>query len=128
MTGREIIDILEQFSKLEWARWGNIRDDEEQLNFPPVMVWRFKEPKEILERKIVEAVENFEGNIKWKIFQSDKNWVLEPERVRTFIEEGNYRVDSHAFADMAKLEPEIGKAANEELPRLAEHIRNVLNT
>lgn len=128
MTGREIIDILEEFGELDWARWGNINNEEEQLRFPPVIVWRFKTPRTSLDNNIVKAVETFQGKINWIIFYSGKNWVLEPERVRLFIAEGNYKVDSQALADMAELEPEIGIAANKELPNLAKHLRKTLRS
>jgi hypothetical protein len=125
---RAIVDVFEAAGELEWARFGGALSDGSQLESPPLVVWRFKKPKEDVENKIVDAVNSFQGNVKWTIYFGGKNWVLEPERVKQFLEAGNYRIDVDGFVDIGKLEPELVRAANHDLLALAEHIRLALKS
>lgn len=127
ITGREVIEILQIFGELAWAKCGDINSQEDNLKYPPVIVWRFKESQPGLELTIKKAVESFKGNVEWEILFTSRNWVIYPKWVREFQEQRGYRVDVEALSALANEEPDFGRKANEDLPGLAKKIKNIVN-
>ena len=126
LTGREVLNLLESFGEIEWARWGTIDGNEENLKFPPVVVWRYKKRDENLERLIVEAVNSFHGNVQWEIRLTTRNWIVTPKRVLQIMDERQYYRGSQAIVALANEAPEFGEKANEDLPRIAAHIKRAV--
>jgi hypothetical protein len=129
VTGTEIIDVIRQFGALEWGRWSPLVEGrEEKLAQPPVIIWRYKDHNETLERLIEEAVHSFKGNVEWEMRRPGRNWVIAPVHVREFYQQGGFRVDVEAHKALADQDPSFGVNANSDLPRLAEHIRTFVSS
>ena len=132
MTGREIIDVLERFSKLSWFRY-SASNDPIQLKYPPVNVWRYdtdlmvNEDIKLVENMICDAVSSFQGNVIWVVFFSGRNWVLVPKRVKDLEDDGKYSVDTELLTILARDDPDFGLKANDDLPVLAKHIEGYLS-
>ena len=132
ITGVEVIDVFKKYGDLEWFRckgYGEV----EQLKYPPFMVWRF-DPKKMTseqikntEEKILAAVKDFKGNVNWVLYLGGRNWVLMPEKVKEFNDEGKYRVDVEAHSAFAEQYPDISLKAIQDLPALAEQIKEFLS-
>jgi hypothetical protein len=120
-----LMKVLESFDEIEWGRGSIFVENEEDLAFPPFLVWRYKQKNQNLENLIVEAVNSFNGKIEWKIVFSRRNWFISPRKVEEFrqVYKGKYRTDTEARSAFAELEPNFGKMANQEVPLLAEHIK-----
>jgi hypothetical protein len=127
ITGREVMDVMQKFGELAWGKCGGINGIEDNLKYPPVIVWRFKESQPGLELTIKKAVESFKGNVEWEIQFTGRNWVIAPKRVREFQEQRGYRVDVESLSALANEEPDFGREANEDLPGLAEKIKKIIN-
>lgn len=127
---KEVTWVIDNFCKLEWYRGGAHENTEDQLKYPPIILWRFKEPESELAEKVAEIVLNavyvFQGRVRWDIAFLGRNWVLNPIEFTQFYDEGEYRKDVHAIADFVKLKPEVGRLANFDVPDLAKHIENEL--
>ena len=126
VTGREVLNLLESFGEIEWARWGIVDGKEENLKFPPVVVWRYKKRNENLERLIIDAVSSFNGNVQWEMRLSTRNWIITPKRVLQTMDKRRYKRGPEAIVALANEDPEFGEKANEDLPRLAEHIKGAV--
>jgi hypothetical protein len=138
--GRSVRNVLELFGKIEWGRGGVIIENDNDWNYPPVVVWRYKHQDERRDQLIVNAVESFKGKLEWKITFRDRretlggrNWSIMPQQLYDFpenVENIQEFLDSMGALSLdgafAILHPEIGLAANQELPQLAEHIRKTV--
>jgi hypothetical protein len=125
-----LTDVLRLFSEIDWAKSGSIIRDDDDWNIPPDVVWRYKEKDERRDQLIVDAVESFSGNIEWTISFRDRerlpgrNWWIAPKQYRDFLDEIKDNPDIvNAKGAFAAIEPEVGEAANREIPQLAEHIK-----
>jgi hypothetical protein len=130
---KEIIEALKSFGELDWYKYGPILKSEEDLERPHVTVWRYKNDDKNRDQLIVNAIESFRGKIQWAISFRDReslpgrNWWIEPKDFQDFL----YKIKDNteiidAKGAFAAAEPEIGKAANREIPDLAEHIKKVV--
>lgn len=126
-TGREIIDILEKISELEWYRYKTLNDPKQHI-YPPIIVWRFKESSKIedLKNAIKKAVDCFQGNVEWVFKTTSKNFVLIPSMIEEMTNSGKYRTDTQIVSFLAENDPEYGKLANSDVPNLAKHIERFL--
>lgn len=123
----ELSEVLQFFGEFEWGRGSVIVHGEDDLTFPPFLVWRYKKKVLLLENLIVEAVNSFAGNIDWEIELSGQNWSITPRKAEEFVREHDeFRTDIEAMKAFAGKEPELGKTANQELPKLAAHIKIVV--
>jgi hypothetical protein len=126
----KLIEAMKNLGETEWYKYGPAIDDGETDPYPPVTVWRYKEKDERRDQLIVDAVESFNGNIKWAISFRDRerlpgrNWWIAPKRYKEFLDEVKDNPDIiDTKGAFAATEPEIGEAANRETPQLAEHIK-----
>jgi hypothetical protein len=126
----KLMEAMKSFDEVEWGKYGPAIDDGETDPYPPVTVWRYKEKDERRDQLIVNAVESFNGNIQWTISFRDReslpgrNWSIAPKRYEEFLNEIKDNPDIiNAKEAFAAAEPEVGKAANQEIPDLAEHIK-----
>lgn len=130
---RSIRTVIEKFGEIDWGSYSPIIKKEEDWKYPPVTVWRYKDKDEKRDQLIVDAVESFNGNIKWAISFRDRerlpgrNWSIAPKRFEEFLDEIKDNSDIFDVKGFfAATEPEVGKAANKELPELAEHIKRTV--
>ena len=137
--GRSIRNVLDSFGEIDWGRNGIIIREDEDWKYPPVVVWRYKEKDEKRDQLIVDAVETFNGEIQWTTTFRDReslpgrNWSIMPKRFKEFLDDlkNNREIIKatgvlSAEGAFAVIEPEVGKAANKELPELAEHIKRTV--
>lgn len=139
-AGKKITDALESFGEFEWGKGSIYIREEDDWNYPPVVVWRYKYQDERRDQLIVDAVESFKGKVEWKISFRDRreslggrNWSISLKRVQEFsdnIENIQAFLDSTGAVSLdgafAILHPEVGLAANQEIPQLAEHIKETV--
>jgi hypothetical protein len=118
--------VLKLFGEIEWGRSGIIITKDEEWNYPPTVVWRYKDRAEIIEKSIVNSVNSFHGNVRWAIIFSGRNWSILPRELERFIEDTEFESGVDAHAVFASQNPEIGLMANKELPQLAEHIKKTV--
>lgn len=119
----DIVKVLRQISELEW--WSNCpiqNATDEELAYPPHVIWRHKTPTPALAEFLRIAVQSFPGKLRWELIITERNWVLQPARVREHMRANNMLGGLDAAADLKIIDPEFGKLANAELPLLAEHI------
>jgi hypothetical protein len=139
-SSKDLTDVLRSFEEFEWGKGSIYIEKDEDWNYPPVVVWRYKHQNERRDQLIVEAVESFKGKVEWKISFRDRretlggrNWMIMPERLHGFpenVENIQEFLDSIGALSLdgafAILHPEVGLAANKELPQLAEHIKKTV--
>ncbi|MBP0036039.1 MAG: hypothetical protein J7524_23230 [Roseofilum sp. Belize BBD 4] len=125
ITGREVIEVLQEIQEIEWGKCNSIEGVEENLYYPPIIVWRFKNSNQTIESLIVKAVESFQGNVDWEITKTRKNWVISPKKIREFQEQKKYRIYTEALSDLSEKNPEFCRQANEDVPALAQKIKEI---
>ncbi len=129
---KDLTDVLQSFEEFEWGRGSIYIEKDEDWQYPPVIVWRYKIRDTQLENLIVDAVESFSGNIQWAICFRDRenlpgrNWSISPQKYEDFVNDPTFNYGRYIKDEFAKLYPEVGEQANKELPELARHIKNVV--
>ena len=132
--GDDILRIFESFEELEWA---GFRSATEEVNFfedtkknPHHTVWRWKNPDPELDQLIVEAVDSFKGRVEWQIRSRERmaklggtNWIIETVKERYFLEKYKDLDLDEIKRLIREEEPEIGILSNQDVPKLAEHIK-----
>jgi hypothetical protein len=134
--GKILYSALKSFGETEWTGGALVIQKDDDLKCPPVVAWRYKEKDERRDRLIVDAVESFNGNLKWTTTFRDReslpgrNWSIMPKRFKEFLNELKNNpgiIDPDVFISAERafsaIEPEVGKAANQEISQLAEHIK-----
>ena len=134
ISGDNIIKVLKSFKETEWIRCNPVfrevkfyKDIEKEPHFTG---WRWKNPDPQLDRLIVEAVNSFKGQLEWEIRYRDRkpslggrNWAIEPKRKREFFEKYKSSAKGELYQLIKEKEPEIGILSNQDVPKLAEHIK-----
>jgi hypothetical protein len=134
--GKVLYKALKSLDETEWTGGALVIQKDDDWKCPPVVSWRYKTKNERRDQLIVDAVESFNGNLKWIITFRDRerlpgrNWSIMPKRFKVFLDElknnpGLIPPDAFISAERAfsKIEPEIGEIANREIAQLAEHIK-----
>jgi hypothetical protein len=134
--GGELFDVLELIGEIEWTGGAFVIQKDDDWRCPPVVAWRYKDKDERRDQLIMDAVESFNGNLKWIITFRDRerlpgrNWSIMPKRFKEFLDELKENpelIDPNLFISseraFSKIEPDIGEIANRELPQLAEYIK-----
>jgi hypothetical protein len=124
--GEILTNALQLFGEIEWGRSGIIITKDNNWNYPPSVVWRYKDRVEKVEKAIVKAVNSFQGNVKWTIIFSGRNWSISPRSLERFLEDTEFEPGVDPDAVFASQHPEIGLMANKDLPQLAEHIKKTV--
>lgn len=128
ITGREVIDVIEKISSLDWFRYPNVDYLEERLKIPPVVVWRFDpsnvnyESAKRVTAIVKDVINRYRGNVDWSFKAVEKNWVLMPTRIQELEESGQYRTDGEILMHLAKVDPIFGKDAYSDLLVIASEI------
>ena len=132
--GDDLLRVLESFGKLDWAvRGPSIKKDdvfEDVARNPHSTFWRWKNPDPELGKLVVEAVESFRGQVEWTISSRERrpslggrNWgirTLREEQLSKERKDLNYVEIDQLIREK---EPEIGILSNQDVPKLAEHIK-----
>jgi hypothetical protein len=140
-TGKEIINALSKFGKIEWCRNKTIVASEDDpfprnyIHHPHFTAWRYKDSDPQLLLLIKEAVESFQGNVEWGMWiREDKpNCVIKSTKAHIYQKEGKLehceaakRVKNPGWPTaeeyIAQYEPEWGRMANMDVQKLATHI------
>ncbi len=113
----DIIDALRKWGEIEqyscnsgeelFSRFPDL------ITVPPLVVWRYVNPTPQLAKRLTSVIGSFQGNVEWMFLSKGENWSLCPALVKN-------RSD---LSKLQKLNPGYGICANNELPKLAEHIR-----
>ncbi len=125
----EIIDVLGELGDYEWyGRYPSRDSSGDQLNFPPTVIWRYKQRDADLNNKIKKIVENFEGNVTWDLYEAgrNRNMVLVPKRLGEITKLKGLLGDVDAAYFLMNEEPEFGQIANKDLKDLAKLIYDQL--
>ena len=134
ISGDNILKVLKSFQETEWSRcspvFKEVKFYEDREKEPHCTAWRWKNPDPELDKLIVEAVESFEGQIEWEIRSRDRrpslggtNWIIEPTRKREFFDRYKDLYLGEIDRRMTEEKPEIGILSNQDVPKLAEHIK-----
>jgi hypothetical protein len=119
---KAVLDVLALLGEVEWARC--VGNEAPPRKEPPFVAWRFKEPDDGTEARIVEAVKAYSGGMKWVIKKGERNWVIEPAVFESFARK--FRVDIEALRSFGVEFPFETDKALTDIVRLAEHLRNRL--
>lgn len=129
-----IYQVIKSFGELEWGGFSPSLDSEfasdDAQKTPHHTIWRWKNPDPQLDKLIVDAVNSFEGEIKWAIRFRDRkpslggrNWIIEPQRKQEFYNE-HQSLDYHALNKLIiEQKPEIGILSNKDVPKLAKYLQ-----
>jgi hypothetical protein len=134
--GKVLYEALKLIGETEWTGGALVIQKDDDWKYPPVVSWRYENKNERRDQLIVDAVESFNGNLKWIITFRDRerlpgrNWSIMPKRFKEFLDElinNPGMIDSDTFISteraFSRIEPEVGEIANQEIPQLAEHIK-----
>lgn len=128
-TGRELIDVLERVSTVEWFRYTNIDPDSDASI--PVVVWRFGDATSGDDvKKIVtllfSVISRSSPDVEWTLSQCGQNWVLAPSQVHSLEQSGVFRTDGEVMEFLAKREPGLASRAHNSLLRIAKELEKNL--
>lgn len=128
ITGQELIEAILSAAKVEYRR---TRQWQQRAKYgqqrPPLTVWRFADSQPGLEEVIQEVVQSFKGRVAWTVFKPTRNWVIEPLHTKEFFRSRDFTSDVEAAIAFGKEYPDEVKAAFQDLPELAEHLRQRLS-
>ncbi|MEO5969823.1 MAG: hypothetical protein ABIQ95_07830 [Bdellovibrionia bacterium] len=143
ITGAEVIQVIESLGELAWNRMSTIDMTDLRTivrsmkihgrdNFrtePSFTSWRYKNPNPRIEQLIVEAVNTFRGKVEWVIHVKEtgnRNWLIETRRCRETREAKEFDLSKFPTTEsyLESIDPQFGMTAAEDVPNLAEHIKN----
>lgn len=130
--GKEVIDVIEKITSLDWFRCTGFGFDEVSAN-TIVVVWRFKsiDPNELTERIICSlrlVLQQFAGNLSWSLKFTGRNWVLRPTEVQELEDSERFRTDGELLAHLRSKHPDLGRRACEDLAAIAEELARQLES
>ena len=115
-----VLDVLASLGDLEWARCvGGL----EPLR-PPLVAWRFRNPDESTNERIVKATTSYTGLVEWVADKGARNWVIQPAMFQTYAM--NFRTDGEALQRFAVEHPSETYAALDDIAALAAHLQKRL--
>ena len=129
ITGREIIDTLEEFSELEWYRY-SIADEAGHLGKPPVVVWRFSVAADDKNSSIMEIfksiLEEVDSLIEWSLRFTGRNWVLIPNIMKDLMDKGEFDGDQQVLDYLVENYPDLSEMALNDLKNIADAVSSKL--
>ncbi|MEN4922748.1 hypothetical protein ABE485_29030 [Achromobacter spanius] len=140
--GDELCNVIRKFADLEWSKFqsrvvelvlknGTIYRSDNSAR-PPYTSIRFKDEDLHLVDKLKQAIDSYNGGVKWIMFPHqrvsfpDVNWVIEPEFVSQTLESEARGGAINSQEYMAKHHPDFAPLAYADLPNLAKHVESVL--
>jgi hypothetical protein len=130
-TGREVIEVLEKITDLEWFQYARTEPDGTATHVP-ITVWRFKsvdtavEPGERVILALRSVLSGFLGNVPWSLKLSERNWVLLPTQVKELEDSGQFRTDGELLDHLRREDPGLGRKAHEDLAAIADDLARQL--
>lgn len=140
VTGRELLELVEQLGELEWARFESRRPTittrfsttvEDRSTHPPYASFRFKTESAELIQRLQAAVSSYRGAIAWVMSGHDRaplpgtNWVIQPKFAADAFEKASeLRLPQWRY--MQEGFPEFGPVCYEDLLPFVEHVRRSL--
>ena len=122
-----IMEVLEKLSPVEWGRLLPGKAQPKRLNYPPLIVWRFREASNTVEHdlgrvegKIFDAIKHFKGHVKWSIQKPGRNIVLTTAMFWKFENSGGFRSDAEVLKTLAAIDPKHGNEAHTDLAAIVE--------
>jgi hypothetical protein len=82
ISSADVLQALRAHGVVQWARISVGRDPLDSLVRPPMISWRYVEPRTRVGAGIASVVREFKGNVEWVIDLSGRNWVLIPKRLQ----------------------------------------------
>ena len=116
-----VLEALNGLYKLEWAKT-TMYNAEISNSTPPIIVARFTTPMPSLEVQLVEAVNLFNGNVRWRMVlpgATGRNYIIAPARLLDLIDRTLDKSYLDVQDEFAAREPGFGESANLDLPKLA---------
>jgi hypothetical protein len=127
----DIMQVLKEIDDFEWGcRRPSSSAAGNELAYPPIIAWRYKEPTPDKADLLRRLVGSFQGTIQWELEFSPKPraWVLMPSRINEYTRAHRLRGGLDAAKQLMVKDPDFGIRANAELRLLAEHMRQQLGT
>lgn len=122
-TGRELLVALEDIGgPIEWCRCVSA-DSPTSATRPPMTAWRFAHPNRRLHDCIAAAVAEYRGSVRW-LASVGQNWVIQPEAVANYSRRPAFANDVELAIAFFEEYPGLVRAAFEDMPLLAEHLRH----
>lgn len=133
-TGREVIDVLERYTELDWSKAPHL-SSEQQWTYPPAIVFRFHKDRmdaDALEKTMSvfhAVISSFHGNVKWTLtYPRQRNWLLIPTRLWDLETSGNFQGEVESKISLSKTDPQFGVDANMDLAKIAEQLAKALES
>lgn len=141
-NGDELCKVIEEFSELEWRRFqtrevkvrlkngGTYQQDNSK--FPPFTSVRFKRENVDFVKKLKKAVEEYEGDVVWKMFSHQRisepnfNWVIRPAIVDQVIDAARGQDIGNWQRYMSDHHPDFALKAYADFLELAKYVREEL--
>lgn len=140
--GNELCDVIRKFADLEWSKYqsrvvelvfknGSVyRSDNSAM--PPYTTIRFKEKDIHLVEKLKQAIDSYNGSVKWimvpyqRVSFPNVNWVIEPEFVAKTLKSEIKGAAINPQKYMAEHYPDLAQLAYADLLNLAKHVESIL--
>ncbi|WP_433576766.1 hypothetical protein [Nocardia brasiliensis] len=118
MNSRDFITRLRSYGDLEWYRHaGGVRDDGSSA--PPVVVWRFADPRPIGFAEQLRAIVDSESrSVDWLFDTTRRNWVLVPKRVMVEKEEHRFATEAQAVEFLERQDEEFCEQSAKDFDRI----------
>jgi hypothetical protein len=123
----DIMAVLGLLGEFEWAmRRPAVEASGEELAYPPIIVWRYREPAKEKADKLQGFIDTFRGKLAWQFSCTRRNWGLMPASLEEYTAAHELAGILEAAEELTVTEPDFGKRANAELASLADHIHKGL--
>lgn len=137
-NGNEILEWLDSVLELEWGKCvprkldlsiPNMPRNGDQSNYPPFTSFRLKSDNPEFMKKLMDALESYEGEVEWTLKKHDRtplkgtNWCIAPKVVIETQQEPNLDVDLNAQEYFQKYKPEFGLVAYRDMLGLVKHLQ-----
>ena len=128
-TGREVIDVLESVTDLDWFRYARA-DADGVTTYAPITVWRFKSPDTPPANRLIRSLrvvlDGFSGKVLWSLKFSGRNWMLLPKQAQELEDSGRFRTDCELLDHLRAEAPDLGPKALEDLVAIADGLARQL--
>ena len=121
-----IREVLEKLAPVEWSRLLPGEGMHDRLNYPPLIVWRFKETtthdsdSSDIEDDICSTIKGFKGLVAWRIEKPGRNFVLTTEKFLELEQSGNFRSSAEVLKELAATHPQHGNEAHTDLAAIVD--------
>ncbi|QDD65619.1 hypothetical protein EJD96_16365 [Herbaspirillum seropedicae] len=130
ISGREIIDVLEKYSVLDWYRYPNYVEDSAARRSATV-VWRFDAQRTNSERitlieSAIRSALSSAVNVEWDLRYNGRNWILAPEVFVQLELTGKFKKESEVCEKIIRDFPSFFSLAFDDLPLIANAVEEAM--